>query len=215
MTDDRKDMQGSDRHNSVATILSAARSEFGRHGLSGARITNIAQNSGKTKQLIYHYYESKDELFSQVVWDCLQQSMRNMRAQAYDSLTPPNALRLFLITMSDQYRLFPDCIPIMLDENIHGGMHMRQHHQIRNVTQPVVDIFANIIARGATTGEFKPDLHIERLFAASLSILTTCFFCGGVLSAFLSLDLTSDEGIESWQHYAVGLMLDAVANGTS
>lgn len=108
--------------NGVAAILSAAMIEFGRHGLTGARIADIAKTCGKSKQLIYHYYDSKDELFSAVIWDCLQRSMRNMCVPAYDNLPANEALRLFLITMSDQTRL---CIPMMLDENIHGGAHMR------------------------------------------------------------------------------------------
>lgn len=208
-----KEAGGAGARSSVDTILSAARSEFGRVGLSGARIANIAQNCGKTKQLIYHYYESKDELFSEVVWDCLQQSMRNMQAHDYAAMPPEQAFRLFLITMSDQYRLFPDWIPIMLDENIHGGAHLQQRKRVLAVTQPVVDIFANIIARGIATGGFKTGLDVERLYAAALGILTTCYFCGGVLAAFLPLDLTSDDGIRSWQHYAVELMLDSVIAG--
>jgi AcrR family transcriptional regulator len=207
---DRKEAGGVVARSSVDTILSAARSEFGRLGLSGARISNIAQNCGKTKQLIYHYYQSKDELFSDVVWDCLQQSMRNMQAHDYAGMPPAKAFHLFLITMSDQYRLFPEWIPIMLDENIHGGVHLQQRKRVLAVTQPVVDIFANIIARGTATGDFKADLDVERLYAAALGILTTCYFCGGVLSAFLPLDLTSNEGVEAWQHYAVGLMVDSV-----
>lgn len=197
------------QRNSVSTILAAAQSEFGRHGLSGARIANIAQNCGRTKQLIYHYYDSKEALFEEVVWECLLQSMRNMREHDYASLPPAEALRLFLFTMSEQYRLFPDWIPIMLDENIHGGAHM-QRARVQVATRPILDIFADIVSRGQAIGAFKADLHKERLFAAALSILTACFFCGGVMSSILSLDLTSQDGIRSWQDYAIGMILDSV-----
>src|SRR3546814_8682468 len=46
----------------IAAILAAANHEFGQHGLEGASMENIARRCGKTKQLIYHYYGSKELL---------------------------------------------------------------------------------------------------------------------------------------------------------
>src|SRR3546814_1078051 len=51
----------------IAAILAAANHEFGQHGLEGASMENIARRCGKTKQLIYHYYGSKELLFADVV----------------------------------------------------------------------------------------------------------------------------------------------------
>ena len=45
---------------SRARILAAARNEFVSYGLSGARVDRIATHSGANKNLIYHYFGSKD-----------------------------------------------------------------------------------------------------------------------------------------------------------
>ena len=47
---------------SRARILDAAREEFVSYGLSGARVDRIANLSGVNKNLIYHYFGSKDAL---------------------------------------------------------------------------------------------------------------------------------------------------------
>ena len=54
---------------SRARILDAARNEFVSHGLSGARVDRIANHSGVNKNLIYHYFGSKDALYLAVLED--------------------------------------------------------------------------------------------------------------------------------------------------
>jgi len=43
-------------------ILAAAVSEFSRHGFAGARVERIAASAGVNKQLLFHYFGSKDGL---------------------------------------------------------------------------------------------------------------------------------------------------------
>jgi len=45
-------------------ILAAARTEFARHGPAGARVDRIAAAAGFNKRMIYHYFGSKDGLWS-------------------------------------------------------------------------------------------------------------------------------------------------------
>jgi TetR/AcrR family transcriptional regulator len=44
-------------------ILDAARREFGKHGLQGARVEAIARRARVNKGLIFYYFQSKEELF--------------------------------------------------------------------------------------------------------------------------------------------------------
>jgi TetR/AcrR family transcriptional regulator len=48
-------------------ILAAARSDFARYGFAGARIERIAAAADVNKQLIFHYFHSKEGLYSAVV----------------------------------------------------------------------------------------------------------------------------------------------------
>jgi len=48
-------------------ILEAARAEFAEYGYSGARIERVAASAKSNKQLIFHYFGSKDGLYTSVV----------------------------------------------------------------------------------------------------------------------------------------------------
>ena len=58
------------RRNPVNTrkkLLTAARREFARSGLAGARVDEIAARAGVNKQLLYHYFGDKDALYLAVL----------------------------------------------------------------------------------------------------------------------------------------------------
>lgn len=48
-------------------ILDAAKKEFARNGLEGARVDAIALEANANKRMIYHYFESKEKLFQTVL----------------------------------------------------------------------------------------------------------------------------------------------------
>src|SRR3546814_3125521 len=74
--------------NTIAAIVAAAGREFGERGLEGARMENIARRCGKTKQLIYHYYGSKERLFADVVSRNHERAIAELIAYDYEGLEP-------------------------------------------------------------------------------------------------------------------------------
>jgi AcrR family transcriptional regulator len=50
-----------------AKIMAAARDEFAARGFAGARIESIARRAGLSKQLLYHYFPSKEALFEETL----------------------------------------------------------------------------------------------------------------------------------------------------
>jgi AcrR family transcriptional regulator len=57
-------------------ILTAGRKVFARHGLAAARSSDIASEAGISQGLIYHYFSSKDALFTSIVEDALRATAR-------------------------------------------------------------------------------------------------------------------------------------------
>lgn len=53
------------------SILLAAREELFEKGFNGTRVESIAKRAGINKQLIYHYFKTKDELLNEAVTDFL------------------------------------------------------------------------------------------------------------------------------------------------
>ncbi|WEV29314.1 TetR family transcriptional regulator [Streptomyces sp. 71268] len=56
-----------------ARLLAAARAEFARHGVAGARVDRIAAAAKANKRLLYVYFGNKCELFDLVVAEALGQ----------------------------------------------------------------------------------------------------------------------------------------------
>jgi AcrR family transcriptional regulator len=52
-------------------ILRSASEEFAEHGFSGARINRIAEAANVNKQLIYHYFDSKEGIYAAVLGEML------------------------------------------------------------------------------------------------------------------------------------------------
>src|SRR3954451_15515916 len=56
-------------------VLAAALSEFAEHGVAGARVDRIARAAKTSKERVYAYFRSKEELYVAVAADQLQQVM--------------------------------------------------------------------------------------------------------------------------------------------
>jgi TetR/AcrR family transcriptional regulator len=54
------------RERTRGSIVAAARAEFAARGYSGARMEQIAERAGVKKELIYHYFRGKEQLFAEV-----------------------------------------------------------------------------------------------------------------------------------------------------
>jgi TetR/AcrR family transcriptional regulator len=80
---------GTDR-NRRRDIVAAARAEFDRHGLVGARVQRIADQAGVNKQLIFYYLHSKLGLYR----DVIRSSLSELDAATQDDGGPQVTKRL-------------------------------------------------------------------------------------------------------------------------
>ena len=72
--------------NTQKNLLAAARAAFAEGGLEGARVDDIARRAGANKQLVYHYFGSKDGLYTAVLEEVYQEIRDREAALALDAL---------------------------------------------------------------------------------------------------------------------------------
>ncbi len=87
-------------------ILSAAASEFARHGAAGARVERIAAAAGVNKQLLFHYFGSKSGLYLAALKSMLERSV----SAGQPSRAPVERLR----DLSDQLAAVASSHPALL-----------------------------------------------------------------------------------------------------
>lgn len=78
-----------DAERSRGQIVAAAAKEFAAKGCDGARIEAIAQRAGVNKQLLYHYFKSKGDLFEEILSQKIEQRTGRIRAAPKDPADYP------------------------------------------------------------------------------------------------------------------------------
>ncbi|MGY2009185.1 TetR/AcrR family transcriptional regulator [Nocardia gipuzkoensis] len=96
-------------------LLRAARDEFARYGLAGARVDRIAEAAGVNKERIYGLFGSKDKLFDVILIDTLREFIDVVKPLA-DTEPGDYVGKLF-----DYHRDNPQLLRLMLWEALHRG----------------------------------------------------------------------------------------------
>lgn len=147
-----------DADNTRAKILNVAIQEFSRHGLSGARIDEIAAETGANKGMIYYYFGSKDDLYVAA----LEESYRRFREIEHgfhlDDLAPVHALRQLVGSTFDYHAVHPEFIRMVMVENIHQGEHIRKIPELQAINRPAIGLLEQLCKRGVADGVFRADL---------------------------------------------------------
>ena len=142
---------------SRAKILDAARIEFVSHGLSEAAVSTASpEQSGVNKNLIYHYFGSKDALYLAV----LERIYADLRAQQQDQdlrgLPPVEGMKRLVSNTFDHFVATPDLIRLMSIENIHYAEHLKSSASTKSLYGGLLIAFASCSSGARTRARFAP-----------------------------------------------------------
>lgn len=162
-----------ERASSRDALLHAAREVFSERGLEGARVDDIARRAGVNKQLVYHYFASKDGLYGAVL-EHVYKEIRS-REQELDLSRYPaeEAMRRLVEFSFDYLAAHPDFVALLADENAHGGRHLQGSTDVEAVNRPIVDLLTETLKRGEADGVFRKGLDPLHVY---LSIAGMAFF---------------------------------------
>ncbi|WP_242010556.1 TetR/AcrR family transcriptional regulator [Acetobacter musti] len=151
-------------------ILEAAKKEFSQNGLEGARVDSIALEARANKRMIYHYFESKENLFK-VVLEIAYLDIRTQEANLnLEKLPPKEAMITFVRFTWDYYIKNPEFITLVNSENLCQARHLRDSPLLQEVSQKFVSRIQAILDQGAREGVFRPDLDAVQVNITIASI---------------------------------------------
>lgn len=154
-------------------LLRAARTAFAEGGLEGARVDDIARRAGINKQLVYHYFGSKDGLYTAVLEEVYHEIREAEAALALDALPAEEALRRLVEFSFDYLAKSPDFVRILADENAHFGRHLQGSRAVEEMNRPIIELMRKTLERGAEEGVFRRGLDPLHVY---LSIAGMSFF---------------------------------------
>jgi AcrR family transcriptional regulator len=139
-------------------ILAAAKAEFAKKGLGGARVDDIAARAKANKRMMYHYFGNKDDLFAHVVEDAYGEFREREAALELDSLDPVAAIRALIAFIWKYFLDNPEFITLVNSENLHKARHIKKSQRMQEMSRSFVGRMQNLLERGARAGMFRNGL---------------------------------------------------------
>jgi len=143
-------------------ILDAAVRVFARQGFHTCRVADIADEAGVAYGLVYHYFQSKDEVLDTLFlerWELLLDAIGEIDRQAIPAREKLHAIASFIV---ESYRHDPELMKVIIIEvtraaNTFGSTHI-------DVIQRSYQRIAAIVAAAQADGTFRSTVSAE--FAA-------------------------------------------------
>jgi AcrR family transcriptional regulator len=195
----------------IDKILGAAEKEFALRGIDGAKVETIAKEAGVTKQLIYHYFKTKDQLYSAILETVSNDMQIIADLQVYRNLPPVEAIRHFINAIFDEFIKHPRYSAFTLDQALHDGEHITQASTFIPSTRTYIqEIIAPALASGAKQGLFKTGLDADTTFWMIFHLSTACFLNQKVMTETTNKDFASEAGIQYWRDSTITFILEAL-----
>ncbi|MEF9899115.1 MAG: TetR/AcrR family transcriptional regulator [Pseudomonas sp.] len=154
-------------------ILQAAISEFVQEGLAGARVDAIAERTQTSKRMIYYYFNSKEQLYVEVL-EKLYGDIRNTESSLHlAELEPRQGIRRLVEFTFDHHDRNVDFVRIVCNENMHHAEYVKRSSAIRSMNSTVLAALDEVLCRGAAEGVFRQGLEA---LDVHLLINSFCFY---------------------------------------
>ena len=177
-------------------ILQAAKKEFAKNGLGGARVDVIAERAKANKRMIYHYFGNKEDLFQTVLEDAYVHIRTAEQKLALEHLPARDALEKLVRFTWAYYLKNPEFITLVNSENLHKARHLKTSERIKQVSRRFVDMVAELLVRGVKEGVFRDGIDPVQLnitIAAIGYYYLTNRFTGAIV---FDRDLMTDPALE-------------------
>jgi TetR/AcrR family transcriptional regulator len=191
-------------------LLKAARAEFAAKGLMGARVDEIARSAGLNKQLVYHYFGSKDELYQAVLEGVYAEIREQERALSLGDLPPEEAMEKLIGFSFDYLAEHPDFIALLNDENGQGARHLGGSRRLHEMHSPLIALVRRTLRNGAARGAFRRDMDALQLYISIAGLAYFYFSNNRTLSAIFGRDLGSARAIAARRRHVVDFVMAAL-----
>jgi TetR/AcrR family transcriptional regulator, fatty acid metabolism regulator protein len=137
-------------------ILDAAITVFARQGFHSARVSDVAAEAGVAYGLVYHYFDSKDQMLNELFSERWQLLLEASREVQESDASPRNKLAGVANFIIESYRHEPELMKVIIVEVTRAANSFGRTHlpEIRKA----YDLVAGIVADAQRTGEFRDDV---------------------------------------------------------
>ena len=159
-------------------ILDAAVRVFARQGFHTCRVSDIADEAGVAYGLVYHYFQSKDEVLDTLFaerWELMLAASDEIDAQPLPAREKLGAIASFIV---DSYRHDPDLMKVIIVEVTRAANTFGQTHlgEISKAYLRIGEIVAAAQADGSFRSGVTPQFAAMAFYGAIEQVLTGWIF---------------------------------------
>lgn len=191
-------------------LLEAAIAEFAQLGFAGARVDEIARRAKVNKQMVYHYFGSKEDLFTAA----LEQVYEHIRSREKEldlrALEPEAAMERLVGFSFDYLAEHPEFIALLNDENRMQSSHLRESTDLVAMHSPLVEVIEETVDRGVQKGVFNDRFGSVNLYISIAGLAYFFFSNNSTLSSIFDRDMSSAPQIARRRQHVIDFVLSAL-----
>lgn len=189
-------------------ILEAALDEFGRHGMAGARMQEIARQADVNKAMIYYYYDSKNGLYRQAYQAAAEQLLSGLFAVLEkEDTTLFEKVIDFIHQLSDSIQSSPESGSFLV-----SGLN-REPELAGTALKSVIDFDRSVFMQQLDEAADNYEIVETDTNQVLINMISLCLFPYAAAN-FLRVILDTDTD-ESWEQVLAGrreIACDAILN---
>jgi len=191
-------------------LLRCATAVFAKEGYDGATTERIARRAGLSKNMIYHYFGSKQGLYTAALEAEVLALRQNHRDLDLRRMAPLEALRQLVEATFDYFLGAPQLISLLNTENLLRGAHIRASPTLVDSYDPLIETIRDFLARGEAEGSFRQGIDPLGLYL-SIAGMSYHFVANRyTMGAVLHRDFEAPEEIAKRRRQIVDFTLAAV-----
>jgi TetR/AcrR family transcriptional regulator len=191
-------------------LVRAAVAEFAKSGFAGARVDEIARTAGMNKQLVYHYWGSKQGLYLAALESVYGEIREKERRLSLGELQPREAMAQLVGFSFDYLAEHPEFIAMLTDENRNRGEHLRSSGPLQQMHMPFVEMLERTLRRGVQDGVFRDDYDAINLYVSIAGISYFFFSNNHTLSAIFGRSLGDRAALLQRRRHVIAFALNAL-----
>ena len=193
-----------------AALIAAAVAEFSRKGFAGARVDEIAAAAGVNKQLVYHYFDSKQGLYLVALESVYAEIREKEQKLSLGALEPMEAMAQLVGFSFDYLAEHPEFIALLTDENRNQGSHILASERLQKMHSPFIEMLEATLERGVAAGVFRDDFDAINLYISIAGISYFFFSNNHTLSAIFGKPLGSRGALVQRRRHVIEFALNAL-----
>jgi TetR/AcrR family transcriptional regulator, fatty acid metabolism regulator protein len=135
-------------------ILAAAVKVFAEKGFHACRVGDVAEEAGVAYGLVYHYFESKEDLLETIFRTTWTEMLARVHEVEEARVPAAEAVRQVTALLLRTWRRDPDLVRVLVRE-VTRNQHVQE--EVEELTQ-AMDALERIVRRGQESGEFRSEL---------------------------------------------------------